>query len=31
VQPGRFTKILGDMVSPAQMGSITAALEPIMK
>ena len=31
VQPGRFTKILGDMVSPEQMGRITAALGPIMK
>ena len=31
VQPGRFTKILGDMVSPAQMERITAALAPIMK
>jgi hypothetical protein len=31
VQSGRFTKILGDMVSPEQMGRITAALGPLMK
>ena len=31
VQPGRFTKVLGDMVTPAQMARITSALGPIMK